>query len=204
MDPEVEDWDQDPRGMLKVYQQQSYKLGESVADLIDNSYDANAKRIEVNIGLDPETAELYIRILDDGDGISEKSWKGMMTLGAQKKRPKTELGIYGVGMKLSSLSQADEVTIASVNKGRFGLRRISANYIKSSGRNKLMVTSTESAAYKESYEKMIDGKWSTMLLLESIHSERKFSSLSSKRETSIIKEINRIRVHLGLTFERVM
>ena len=49
-DPEVEDWDQDPRGILKVYQQQSYKLGESVADLIDNSYDANAKKIEVKIG----------------------------------------------------------------------------------------------------------------------------------------------------------
>ena len=121
-----------------------------------------------------------------------------------EERPKTELGIYGVGMKLSSLSQADEVTIASVNKGRFGLRRISANYIKSSGRNKLMVTSTESAAYKEGYEKMIDENWSTMLLLENIHSERKFSSLSSKRSVSINKEIKRIRVHLGLTFERVM
>lgn len=204
MSETAEDWEENPRGMLTVYQRQPYKMGESIADLIDNSYDANAKKIDVKIDIDPETNELYIRILDDGDGIPDKSWKDIMTLGASKKRPESELGIYGVGMKLSSLSQADEVTIASVNNAKFGLRRISADYIKTTNKKKLLRTSTGSAAYQEGYEEMVSNGWSTMVLLEKIHSERQFRSLGTKRTVSLNKEIKRIRIHLGLIFERVM
>ena len=111
---EVEEWKNNPAGMLEVYQRQPYKMGHSIADLVDNSYDAGAKRVEVDIDRDPDTDEMFIRVFDDGKGIPENKWKDAMMLGLQRTRKKSDLGVYGVGLKLSSLSQANEVTVLSL------------------------------------------------------------------------------------------
>ena len=63
-------WDSDPGGMMDYYQAMSYTLGQSIADLVDNSYDAGAERIDIGIDLDGFSQEPFIRILDDGKGIS--------------------------------------------------------------------------------------------------------------------------------------
>jgi hypothetical protein len=200
----VEEWKNNPAGMLEVYQRQPYKMGHSIADLVDNSYDAGAKRVEVDIDRDPDTDEMFIRVFDDGKGIPENKWKDAMMLGLQRTRKKSDLGVYGVGLKLSSLSQANEVTVASVHKGKFGQRRISAGHIKETGRNELLLTDTGSAAFNDSRGRMIEEEWSTMVLLEDIHTERYFATLDMERNAALEKEVNRIRCHLGLTFERAI
>ena len=116
-----ETWFTDPAGMLKVHQAQTYKLGQCIADLVDNSYDADATKIAVWLEQNSE-GDMYLLIFDDGKGIAKNKWKDAMTLGLQRDRKNDDLGVYGVGMKLSSLSQANEVTVASVHNGEYGLR----------------------------------------------------------------------------------
>lgn len=201
---EVEKWETDPIGMMDFYQGQQYELGQSIADLIDNSYDAGAKRIDVQIDRDSETNGMYIRILDDGKGIPEKEWKKAMMLGLQRKRKSTDLGVFGVGLKLSSLSQAHDVTVASVHKGKFGLRRISAHHIRNTGLNQLLLEGSGSAAFQETYGMLTRGGWSTFVLLEDIHSEWRFTSIDLQGDAALQREIGKIRVHLGLTFQKIL
>lgn len=201
---QVEKWETNPVGMMDFYQGQQYKLGQSIADLIDNSYDAGAKRIDVQIDRDSETDGMYIRILDDGKGIPDKEWGKAMMLGLQRTRKSTDLGVFGVGLKLSSLSQANEVTVASVHKGKFGLRRISAHHIRNTGLNQLLLEGSGSAAFQETYDMLTSGDWSTFVLLEDIHSEWRFSSMDMEGDAALQKEIGRIRIHLGLTFQKVL
>jgi len=102
---EVESWDSDPAGMMEYYKNQPYTLGQSIADIVDNSYDANAKRIEVEILFDSLSDDKpYIVIFDDGNGISDEEMKSALRLGVRRNRSETELGVFGIGMKLSSLS----------------------------------------------------------------------------------------------------
>jgi len=191
--------------MLDFYQSQPYKLGQSIADLIDNSYDAEASRIDVTIGLDQYNGERpYVRILDNGKGIPKDKWDDAMMLGMQKTRKDTDLGVFGVGLKLSSLSQANEVTVASVHNDEFALRRISAGHIRRTKRNELLLRPPKSKIYSESKSLMVEGGWSTMVLLEEIHSSRRFMSLDSSDVAALEKEIKRIITHLGLTFQRVL
>ena len=42
---------------------------------IDNSFDANARRIKIDIETSPEGGKMYIRILDDGSGMSMNELK---------------------------------------------------------------------------------------------------------------------------------
>ena len=44
-----------------------------------------------------------------------------MTLGVKRERSESELGVYGIGMKLSALSQAHEVTVVSKKGGSISL-----------------------------------------------------------------------------------
>ena len=171
---DVEVWGMDADGMMGYYQAMSYTLGQSIADLVDNAYDAEATEIDIQIDLDLETKLPYIRILDNGNGISQDDMNKAMRLGLKRERMDSELGVYGIGMKLSALSQAHEVTVASQKSDSFSLRRISAHHIRQTNRNELLKYPTGSSAYTVSKAKFDKEEWSTMILLEDVHQASKW------------------------------
>ncbi len=199
-----EQWESDPAGMMGYYQSQSYTFGQSIADLVDNCYDAKASNIEITINYDEVSGEPYVLILDDGVGISEADIRKAMRLGLQKDRSSKDLGVYGIGMKLSSLAQANEVTIASKKNGKFCLRRISAKHIRKTNKNELLKTATDSEAFKTAKELIESENFSTMVLLEDLHGSRRFLTMDKEEDESLEDEITRIETHLGLTFHRVI
>lgn len=202
---ETEKWDSDPAGMMEYYKNQPYTLGQSIADIIDNSYDANATKIDVKIGFDPSSDDKpYIVIMDNGDGISEDEMKNALRLGVQRNRSETELGVFGIGMKLSSLAQANEVTIYSKKQGKVAVRRISASYIAQNNVAEVLKFHSGSQAFEINENRFIDGEWSTMILLEDLHGARRFMSMNKSLQDSLTGEIKKIKTHLGLTFQRVI
>jgi len=201
---DVEKWESDPGGMMDYYQAISYTLGQSIADLVDNAYDADATEIDIEIDLDPDTSLPYIRILDNGNGISQEDMNKAMRLGLKRERNESDLGVYGIGMKLSALSQAHEVTVASNKSGIFSLRRISAHHMRMTNRNELMKYPTGSAAFKISRAKLDDENWSTMILLEDVHQASKWQELNKSQDISLDKEMKKVKIHLGLTYHRII
>ena len=201
---DVENWESDPGGMKNYYQAISYTLGQSIADLVDNAYDADATEIDIQIDLDPDTSLPYIRILDNGKGISQDDMNKAMRLGLKRERNESDLGVYGIGMKLSALSQAHEVTVASHKSGVFSLRRISAHHMRETNRNELLKFPTGSSAFNISKTKFQDENWSTMILLEDVHQASKWQELNKSQNISLDKEMKKVKIHLGLTYHRIM
>jgi len=200
---EMERWESKPKGMMRFYQDQKYDLGQSIADLVDNCYDAGASKIDVTIGLVED--ESYVRILDDGRGMTMAQLSKAMGLGVEQDRSETDLGVFGIGMKLSSLAQANQVTVRSVKGGKFSVRRIDATWIKENNQNLIFKHHLAgSQVYETSNDKMIEEGWSTMVLLEDIHGEKRFVSYDREREDSMLDEISKVRTHLGLTFQRII
>ena len=153
--PEYTDWGSSPKGMMKVYQGQNYDLGQTIADLVDNGIDEGAKSVEIVINAGEKQDDLYIAIFDNGSGIPEDQFDEIMKLGQSTKSDASKLGVFGVGLKLSSLAQADEVTIQSRKKGQTPmLRRISAPYIMKTDTNRLLKvpSSNQDGEYTEAYE----------------------------------------------------
>jgi hypothetical protein len=204
-------WESDPAGMMKVYQGQNYDLGQSISDLVDNGLDEGADTVEIVVHAGETEDDLFIAIFDNGAGIPEDQFDEIMKLGHSTKTDATKLGVFGVGLKLSSLAQANEVTIQSRQKGKPSrLRRISAPYILKTNTNKLMRSpksdgdGNTSAGYEFCYKKMEDEDWSTFVLLEDIHAADQFVAVNENYITSLSKEIERVIVHLGLTFHRIL
>jgi hypothetical protein len=211
MTGESVDWESDPAGMMKVYQGQNYDLGQSIADLVDNGIDEGATKVEILIHPGEKDKDLFIAIFDNGSGIHESQFDDIMKLGHSTKTDATKLGVFGVGLKLSSLAQADEVTIVSGKKGDTKtMRRISAPYVLKNNLNKLMKfpntnpDGTDTAAFIECYNKLNDDDWSTLVLLENIHAKDQFLAINEHYMTSLSKEIDRVKIHLGLIFHRIL
>ena len=205
------DWNSEPAGMMKVYQGQNYDLGQSIADLVDNGIDEGADNIEIIISPGETEEDLFIAIFDNGGGISDEQFDDIMKLGHSTKTDDTKLGVFGVGLKLSSLAQANEVTIVSKVADSYpSMRRISAPYILKHNLNKLMTTplsnkdGENTLAYRFCYQKMLDEELSTFILLEDIHSADQFVAVNENYKTSMSKELKRIIIHLGLTFHRIL
>ena len=91
-----------------------YDLGMAIADLIDNSIFAGAKTIRVQYSWN--NGSPWVRVVDDGRGMSEGTLVEAMTLGSTsplETREPGDLGRFGLGMKTASFSQCRFVTVGT-------------------------------------------------------------------------------------------
>lgn len=94
-----------------------YSLGSALADLIDNSVAANARRVDIQFRTDDP---LHIAVIDDGDGMNSRALEEAMRHGSRgplEHRHDTDLGRFGLGLKTASLSQCARMTVISQARG---------------------------------------------------------------------------------------
>ena len=88
----------------------------AVAELIDNSLQAGATEISVNVTVDGEQGEypLVLTVLDNGSGMDATTLRTALRFGGSTRfDDRFGLGRYGMGLPNSSLSQAKRVTVHS-------------------------------------------------------------------------------------------
>jgi hypothetical protein len=88
-----------------------YDLPSAVADLVDNSIDAGAR--EITIRIEADGASSWLRVSDDGMGMTPTRLDEAMRYGTQADYAERALGHFGLGLKTASLSQCRRLTVAS-------------------------------------------------------------------------------------------
>jgi len=100
-----------------------YDLPSAVADLIDNSIDAGATTVAIDICRKGERS--FIRIADNGRGMTDRVLEEAMRYGSRRSYGHRDLGRFGLGLKTASLSQCRRLTVPtrSTPRGRIRIRR---------------------------------------------------------------------------------
>jgi hypothetical protein len=100
-----------------------YDLPAAVADLVDNSIDAQATNVGIRIGR--QGADSFIRVADDGIGMTARELDEAMRYGSDRTYTGRALGRFGLGLKTASLSQCRRLTVATrtTRRGRIEIRR---------------------------------------------------------------------------------
>lgn len=96
-----------------------YSTATAIADIIDNSISAAATQVDVHF--EWAGAGSWIRISDDGCGMSDVELERAMQLGAsdpRHARRSNDLGRFGMGLKTASFSQARVLTVLSRQAGQ--------------------------------------------------------------------------------------
>ena len=107
-----------PEFLIKSISEQGYSLETAIADLIDNSITAEAKRIEILSFKDRD--EFSLLIADDGNGMNNTTLERSMMFPSSNmdnNRETKDLGRFGLGLKTASFSQTRKFTVISKQKG---------------------------------------------------------------------------------------
>lgn len=98
-----------------------YTTDAAIADIVDNSIGAEARRIEIAFA---HTPEAFVTVLDDGRGMTAPNLVAAMQYGSRDPRAErtgADLGRFGLGLKTASLSQCRRLTVASKRDGEISL-----------------------------------------------------------------------------------
>lgn len=99
-----------------------YDFVQAVADVVDNSLAAQANKVNIDVVFDG--AASFVRVADNGCGMSRKELLEAMRFGSHREYSQQDLGRFGLGLKTASLSQCRQLAVASRNDPN--RRRISA------------------------------------------------------------------------------
>jgi hypothetical protein len=117
------------RRLMESLRDIGYDLPAAVADLVDNSIDADAEHVWLDVGHDPDGG--WLRIADDGVGMSERRLEEAMRFGSSRSYGTDDLGRFGLGLKTASLSQCRRFTVAtrSTLRGPIRIRRWDLDHV---------------------------------------------------------------------------
>jgi len=99
------------RRMIRSQRDLGYEFAAAVADLIDNSIEAKASTVRVNVDWLGEATT--VTIADNGDGMSPEQLREALRFGSEREYDDADLGKFGLGLKTASLSQCLRLTVAT-------------------------------------------------------------------------------------------
>ena len=95
-----------------------YTLETALADIIDNSLTAKASSIDIYVDRSDEEFRIYI--IDNGTGMDQQELLDAMRYASKdprSARERADLGRFGLGLKLASLSQCKKLTVVTKKDG---------------------------------------------------------------------------------------
>ena len=97
--------------LIKSLRDIGYDFSTAVADLVDNSIEAGATRIDILVEFDGDNS--FVRISDNGKGMTVEELKEAMRYGSERTYNEEDLGKFGLGLKTASMSQCQCFHVAS-------------------------------------------------------------------------------------------
>ena len=97
--------------LIKSLRDIGYDFSTAVADLVDNSIEAGATRIDILVEFDGDNS--FVRISDNGKGMTVEELKEAMRYGSERTYNDEDLGKFGLGLKTASMSQCQCFHVAS-------------------------------------------------------------------------------------------
>jgi len=106
-----------------------HSFESALADIIDNSISKGAKEINVNFR---SVGNPYLAIIDNACGMDENELVAAMRYGSRSSleiRDKSDLGRFGLGLKVASLSQCRKLTVVTKKNGVITSARWDLDYV---------------------------------------------------------------------------
>ncbi|MEV0269783.1 ATP-binding protein [Hamadaea sp. NPDC050747] len=181
-----------------------YDFAPAVADIIDNSIAAGARRVDVEIEFDGPDS--YVMITDDGAGMTAGQLDEALRFGTRRSYGNGELGRYGLGLKTASLSQCRSLTVVSRTGERSrarSVRTLDLDLIDEVD-DWIVVDPPIDPRISRAKAKLLDGPGTVVLwrTLDRVLPERRPEGAWARRRLENLAE--RTAVHLAMVFHRYL
>jgi hypothetical protein len=177
---------------LNSFREIGYLCEVAIADIIDNCVSAKSSLIKITAVENPDRK---IYICDNGYGMTELELEEAMRLSSKNPndiREKSDLGRFGLGLKVASFSQCKKLTVLTKkNQGDINGLQWDLDYI--SNTNDWFALIPDMNKYNEEVLELSKISSGTIVIWEEID---KFENVNFK------EEIDKIFNHLGLVFHK--
>jgi Histidine kinase-, DNA gyrase B-, and HSP90-like ATPase len=99
------------RRLINSLRDLGYDFAQAVADIVDNSIEARASRVDIDIEFEGDDS--WVRIADNGKGMAPEELREAMRYGAERDYDDDDLGKFGLGLKTASMSQCQRLSVAT-------------------------------------------------------------------------------------------
>jgi hypothetical protein len=177
-----------------------YSLEPAIADLIDNSIDADAKDVLIRFVYDRKGVQ-RVFIVDNGNGMSELTLSKAMAFGSELPHKQKHLGKYGIGLKAASFSQCKAFSVISSSNGGIAGRRWSNKATKGDW----LCEKLDPISCRE----LVSAPWAALDVMEkgTIVIWDELTGLKSGQsgpEDTVNRSIDSLTTHLGIVFHRFL
>ncbi|MEF9839650.1 MAG: ATP-binding protein [Lachnospiraceae bacterium] len=178
-----------------------YSLETAVADIIDNSIAAEAKKVDIYFF--PIDAA-YIAILDNGRGMSETELDLAMQYGSKNPmdtRDEKDLGRFGLGLKTASLSQCRCLTVITKQGAVVEARRWDIDHVAEVGDWSLLILDPEEISSIPQINELLKYESGTLVVWQKLD---RLKAGEINFELALGRKIDRVRSHLSLVYHRYL
>lgn len=103
-----------PARLIEGLRDTGYEFNTALADIIDNSIDADASAIDIRIEMDVD-GDILVTVADNGCGMDSNTLEEGMTYGAQGNDNPKRLGKFGLGLKTASTAFCRKLSVITRN-----------------------------------------------------------------------------------------
>lgn len=180
-----------------------YSLQAAIADIVDNSIAADAHNINIQF---PRTNHEYLTILDDGFGMNSDELEAAMVYGSKpisEVRVGKDLGRFGLGLKMASLSQCRSLTVVSKQDELISYAKWDLDFVKQQKKWMLQLPQYTDISHIKEVEDLFKLKSGTLVIWEKL--DLLLQGANNDVESDILKKnLSEVESHLSLVFHRYL
>lgn len=181
-----------------------YDFKHAVADIVDNSIAAKASQVAIDMRFDGEDS--WLRIADNGTGMSGTTITEAMRFGTEREYEADELGKFGLGLKTASLSQCFRFTVASridKNTRRIEVRQWDLEHVEST--NRWEIIDIPASDRPDALIEPLQNSTGTVVLWEQLDRVLGYKiPWGDRARNGFFRLAEELDLHLGMVFHRFL
>lgn len=180
-----------------------YSLQAAIADIVDNSIAADAHNINIQF---PRKNHEYLTILDDGFGMNRDELESAMVYGSKpisETRRGNDLGRFGLGLKMASLSQCRSLTVVSKQDEHISIAKWDLDFVKKQKKWMLQLPQYTDISHIREVNELLKFKSGTLVVWEKL--DLLLQNTNNDVDSDILKKnLADVESHLSLVFHRYL
>ena len=197
----------DPGRTMEGLRDTGYSFETAVADLVDNSLAASAKKIDIRVEMNYR-GNVNLSIADDGCGMSKKALIQAMTYGSPRRPDPASLGKFGLGLKTASTAFCRRLSVVS-RPSRSESAQMATwdlDHVISEGKWYLLLSDNPDEVAKSRLEEIAPDSAGTVVLWSKV--DRLITSYQNPggapARKALLKRSNQLKEHLAMTYQRFL
>ncbi len=197
----------DPERIIEGLRDTGYEFNTSMADVIDNSIAAKARKIDVIVDMD-FMGNIIVMVADDGCGMDRDGLINAMRYGSKRRIDQASLGKFGLGLKTASTAFCRR--LSAISRGLEGGKVLKAtwdlDHIAAVERWDLQLVEATPDEIKL-LDNIAEGKTGTVILWESVDRLLKkiYDDPAGRHARNALKGyVEKLRFHVAMVYQRFL